>query len=144
MCEGMRYKRFGNKIMMRLDEGEEVVETLKRFCKNMGIRLGLITGIGAVNKATIGFFDVENNEYHTKELVGNFEVAPLYGNISTMNDEVYLHIHVNLCDSEHKSFGGHLSSAVVSATFEAFIDVIDGELKRVFDEKIGLNLLRFE
>lgn len=76
--------------------------------------------------------------------MGDFEVAPLDGNVSTMNDEVYLHIHVNLCDSEHKSFDGHLSSTVVSTTFEIFIDVIDGELKQVFDEKVKLNLLEFK
>ena len=58
-----------------------------------------------------------------------------------MDGKVYLHLHANLCNAEHKSFGGHLNSAVVSATFEAVIDTIDSEIDRVFDGKIGLNLL---
>jgi len=140
----MKFKKFGNKFIVRIDKGEEIVETLKQFCKDNGIKLGSIIGIGATNKATVGLFDVETKKYHSKELVGNFEIAPLHGNISTMNNEVYLHLHINLCDQEHKSFGGHLNSAVVSATFEAIIEKIDDEVDRFFDKNIGLNLLKLD
>ena len=137
----MKSKRFGDRFVIRIDEGEEIVKTLKRLCEENGVKAGSITGLGATNKATIGLFDVETKKYHSKELTGNHEIAPLHGNISTMNGQVYLHIHANLCDSEHKSFGGHLDSAIVSATFEGVIEVLDGELNRRFDKDIGLNLL---
>jgi len=55
---------------------------------------------------------------------------------------VHLHIHANLCDSENNSLGRHLNSAVVSATFEAIIDVMDGEIDREFSDEIGLNLYK--
>jgi len=61
-----------------------------------------------------------------------------------MKGETYLHIHANLCNQEHKSFGGHLNSTVVSATFEAVIKVIDGKVDRAFNEEIGLNLYKFK
>lgn len=138
----MDYKRFDNKVIVRIDRGEEIVETLKQLCKNFGIKLGTITGIGATDKATIGLFDVKTKKYHSTELIGDHEIAPICGNISTMNGEIYLHLHANLCNAEHKSFGGHLSSAVVSATFEAIIDIVDGEVDRAFDEKTGLNLIK--
>ena len=138
----MKYRKFGDKFIVRIDKGEEIVQTLKQFCEEQGIKLGSITGIGATNKATIGLFDAEKKEYHSKELVGNYEIAPLYGNISTMKGEVYLHIHANLCDSKHRSFGGHLNSAIVSATFEAIIEVIQGEIEREFSREIGLNLYK--
>ena len=137
----LRYKKFGNRFIVRLDRGEEIVETLKRFCQEKEVKLGSITGIGATNKAVVGLFDVKNKEYHKKKLTGAFEIAPLYGNVSTKDGEVYLHLHVNLCSSEHKSFGGHLNSAVVSATFEAFVDVVEGEVERVFNRELGLNIL---
>ena len=85
---------------------------------------------------------MSSKKYLSKELVGDHEITPVCGNISTMNGEVYLHLHANLCNAEHKSFGGHLNSAVVSATFEGVIDIIDGKVDRKFDEKIGLNLLK--
>ncbi|ODS38133.1 MAG: DNA-binding protein [Candidatus Altiarchaeales archaeon WOR_SM1_86-2] len=138
----MKAKRFGSRFIVRIDKGEEIIETLIQFCKDNGIKLGTVQGIGATNKAVIGLFDAETKKYHSNELRGNHEIAPLLGNISTMDGEVYLHIHVNLCDQEHNSFGGHLNSAVVSATFEAVIDVIDGEIDRKFSDEIGLNLYK--
>ena len=60
-----------------------------------------------------------------------------------MDGEVYLHMHVNLGNDEHKSFAGHLNSAFVSATVEVIIDAFEGEVDRKFSDEIGLNLLRF-
>ena len=94
----MKYRRYGNKYIVRLDKGEEIVATIQQFCKQQGITLGLITGIGATNKVTIGLFDVEAKQYHSHELTGNYEISSLYGNISTMNNDIYLHIHITVCD----------------------------------------------
>jgi predicted DNA-binding protein with PD1-like motif len=58
-----------------------------------------------------------------------------------MNDEVYLHLHVNICNAEHHSFGGHLTKALVSVTFEGVIELIDGDVDREFDKNTGMNLL---
>jgi predicted DNA-binding protein with PD1-like motif len=55
---------------------------------------------------------------------------------------VYLHLHVTLCNVEHKAVGGHLTSAVISATFEGFIDIIEGQVTREFNDDVGLNLLK--
>jgi len=137
----MQTKKFNNKIIVRIDKGEEIVKSLEEVCQNNNITLGSISGIGATNKATVGLFDVATKEYHSKELIGNYEIAPLSGNISTMDNKIYLHLHINLCDSNHNSFGGHLNSAIVSATCECVIDIIDGKINRKFSDEIGLNLI---
>ena len=138
----MDYKKFGDKVFVRIDKGEEIVETLKHVCKKLDIKAGTITGIGATDKAVIGLFDLKTKKYHSTEFVGDHEIAPIHGNISTMNEEIYLHLHANLCNAEHNSFGGHLTSAVVSATFEGVIEIINGKIVREFDENIKLNLLK--
>ncbi len=138
----MYYKQFKNKVIVRLDTGEEIVKTLTDLCNKIEIKAGSITGLGATDKATIGLFSMKTKKYHSKELTGDHEIALLYGNISTMNNKAYLHLHVNLCNSEHKSFGGHLKSAFVSATFEAIIDIIDGEINRKRDDNTGLDLIK--
>ena len=39
--------------------------------------------------------------------------------------------------------GGHLNRAIISATAEIQIQVIDGEIGREFSQEIGLNLFKF-
>ncbi len=124
--------------------GEEIVESIKKLCEKEDIKLGTISGIGATNRAVIGLFETNTKEYHSKELTGDMEITSLVGNISQMNGEVYLHIHINLANEENKVFGGHLTSAIISATGgEIVIDVIEGVVDRKFDEEVGLNLFKF-
>lgn len=137
----MKFKKFGNKWVVRIDKGEEIVQTLKEFCQKNKIKLGSISGIGAVNKATIGLFETKSKEFYTKELSGDYEIINLSGNISTMNKEVYLHSHITLADKNQKAFGGHLSSAIISGTGEIIVEEMEGEIERGFNEEVGLNLL---
>ena len=139
----METKRINDKIIFRLDKGEEIIESITKICEDNNIKCGSITGVGATNKVKVGLFNTITKEYHSDELTGDFEIAPLSGNISRMNKKVYLHIHINLSDEKHNSFGGHLNYAVVSATFEGIIEIIDCDVSRIFDEEIGLNLLKF-
>lgn len=139
----MEFESFGSKYIVRLDKGEEIVETLKKFCKEHQIYLGFIRGIGEVNKATIGLFKTQTKQYQTKVLSGDYEITSLLGNISTLDDEVYLHLHINLSDEEYKVYGGHLSSGIISATGEIIIEAMDGKLSREFNEECGINLYKF-
>ena len=140
----MDFRRFGNKFIVRLDKGEEIVATLKQFFQKQGIKCGTVAGIGAVNKAELGLFKTETKTYQGQTVAGDHELAPLYGNISALNGEVYLHLHANLGNAELNARCGHLKSAVVSATFEAVIEMIDGTIEREFSPEIGLNLLKFK
>lgn len=140
----MDYKKFGNKYILRLEQGEEVVTKLKEFCKEQNIKLGWIKGIGAVNEVKVGIFKVDEKVYYTKELRGDYEITSLLGNISTMDGEVYLHLHINLSDDEYKTYGGHLDSAIISATGELVIEAIDGIVDREFNQDIGINLFKFD
>jgi len=140
----MEYKKFGNTYVVRMDKGEEIVSTLKEFCQQQNIILGSIKGIGAVDKATIGLFKTDEKKYYSVELNGSYEITSLLGNISTMNGEVYLHLHINLSDEHYKTYGGHLNSAIISATGEIIIEAIDGMVDREFSHEEGLNLLKFD
>ncbi|NMA55694.1 MAG: DNA-binding protein [Firmicutes bacterium] len=139
----MEYRRFGTKYVVRLDRGEEIVSSLTAFCQQHNIQLGAITGIGAVDKATIGLFEPATKEYHAQELTGDMEITCLVGNVTTKEGEVYLHLHATLAGNGLQAQGGHLNSAVISATGEIIIDVIDGRVGRKFDKQVGLNLFDF-
>lgn len=140
----MDYRSFGNKYIVRLDKGDEILKSLGDLATKEDIKLGRVSGIGAVNRATIGLFETATKEYHSKELIGDMEIVNLAGNISQMDGEVYLHLHIALGDREFNLYGGHLNSATISVTGEIVVDVIDGSVDRKLDEEIGLNLLKFD
>jgi predicted DNA-binding protein with PD1-like motif len=140
----MEYVQYGSKIVLRLDRGEELVGAVRIFCEENSIRLGSVSGIGAVNQVDVGLFVQETKEYHTKEFRGSMEITSLAGNISQMNGKVYIHLHATLTDATYQAYGGHLNKAVVGATCELFIDVVDGEVDRLMSEEIGLNLISFD
>ncbi|MFH1375792.1 MAG: PPC domain-containing DNA-binding protein [Patescibacteria group bacterium] len=140
----MNYQKFDNTYVIRIDKGEELVGTLKEFCTKEKIQLATLTGVGAVDQIKVGFFDTEKKEYHSQEFKGGFEVSSLCGNVSSMDGESYLHLHVNFCGQDNRTYGGHLDSALVGATFEATLISIEGSVDRKFNEAIGLNLLKFD
>ena len=140
----MEYRRFSDKIVLRIDRGEDIVEKLKELCELENISLGSISGIGAVMETEIGIFNVKTQQYFSKTIKGLFEVSNLSGNISKMNGETYLHLHITIGDvKKNEVYAGHLNKAVVGATAEIIVIVIDGEVDRRKDETVGLNLFKF-
>jgi predicted DNA-binding protein with PD1-like motif len=138
----MNYKQINNKVIVRIDKGEELVDCLKTICKKLDIKLGLIVGIGSTDKVTISLLNTKTKKYQSKEFTGDHEITSLMGNITSMNGEVYLHLHLTICNVEHKAIGGHLTSGVISATFEGIIDIIDGQVTREYNDDVGLNQLK--
>ena len=139
----MKHQRFKDKVVVRIDKGEEIIASLKAVCKEQQIKTGSILGIGAVGKITIGLLNTNTKLYHSMELVGDHELAPIVGNITTKNGEPYLHLHANVCNADQTSLGGHVSAAVVSVTCEIIIDVIEGTIERTYDSDMGINLFEF-
>lgn len=138
----MKSKKIGNTYIIRLDKGEELVDGLEKFCMDEKIKLGTIQGIGATNDVTVGYFDTKKKEYFSKRFEGDFEIASLSGNITTMDGKIYLHLHITFGDKEFGSHSGHLNQAMISATFEGVITAVEGEVCREHNKKIGLNLLK--
>lgn len=139
----MDYRRFGNKIIARIDKKEEILEKLKEIAIKEKIQLANISALGAVGEFTVGVFKVEEKKYYANKFSGDFEIVSLIGTISTMNNEFYAHLNMSAGDQEGKVFGGHLNNAIVSATCEMVIDIIDGKVDRKFNEEVGLNLFEF-
>lgn len=140
----MKYQKFDKNYVLRVDKGEEVLESIKKVCEVENITLAYITGIGAVNYVKIGIFETDTKEYHSKELRGPYEITALTGNITRKDGEVYIHAHISVSDMEYNVYGGHLNATVVSATSEIFICSMDGNVGRRLSDDIGLNLFEFE
>lgn len=141
----MDYRRYENHIVARLDKGEEILDKIKEIATIEQIKFASVTALGATNAFTVGVFKTEEKKYYANEFSGNFEIVSLTGTINTMNGEFYTHIHMSAGNDRGEVFGGHLNKAIVSATCEMVISIIDigGKIDRYYDEDIGLNLFRF-
>ena len=138
----MEYRRFENTIIARIDKGEEILEQVKIIALTENIQLASVQALGAVGKFTVGVFRTEQKIYQSNEFQGDFEIVSLTETINTMNDEYYSHMHLSAGNDQGQVFGGHLNKAIVSATCEMVIQIINGEVDRYFDEEVGLNLLK--
>ncbi len=139
----MEYKRFGSKILVRIDKDEEILEKVKELALKEKIRLAAVQALGATNSFTVGVYNVAEKKYYANTFSGSFEIVSLTGTINTMNGEFYTHLHMSAGNDKGEVFGGHLNRAVVSATCEMVVDVLDGTVDRAYDPVTGLNLFKF-
>lgn len=138
----MKYQRFEQTIIVRMDKGEDIVKQVKNVALKEKIKLASISALGAINEFTVGVFKTKEKKYYANEFKGDFEIVSLTGTINTMDDEYYSHMHLSAGNDQGQVFGGHLNKAIVSATCEMVIQIINGEVDRYFDEEVGLNLLK--
>ncbi|MBQ3653215.1 MAG: DNA-binding protein [Synergistaceae bacterium] len=145
----MQFRRFGNKYFVRMDKGEEILTSLKKFCGQERITLAEVKALGAVDDFTVGLFDVAEKKFHANHYEFPAEIVSLWGTITTKDGEYYAHIHMSAGDSQGRVFGGHLNNARVSATCEMIVDDLsEGStngfvVERKFSEEVGLNLFEF-
>lgn len=75
----MEYKQFGSQYFIRINPGQELVSTLKEFCKAKKITLATVSGIGSLKSVTLGFFNPESKKYDQKTFNEYMEMPGLTG-----------------------------------------------------------------
>lgn len=127
----MEYKRAGDFIVIRLDEGERVIKNLKKICFREDVSSGVIlSAIGALKEGALIYrrgCKMDFNEH--LEIIGS-------GNISEIDGEVKIHMHIN-GGNEKGTKAGHLIEGVITVFCEVVIQILHGfEMKRTFDEDL--------
>ena len=136
----MLYRKFENVYAVRIDQGEEMMEKLRELCRTEHIRFAQVSAIGASEHAVLGVFDLAKQEYARETISCFCEITSLTGNITTVDEAPYIHLHATLADQQHQIHGGHLLELTVGATCEMFIRVIDTGVGRIHDDQLGINL----
>lgn len=132
----MEYTTEDGTIVVRLDPGDQVLESLETIREEADVSGGFFMGIGAVDVATLGHYDAEAQEYTEKTFEGEFEVTAFGGNIGP--DKI--HAHIQLGKPDFSTIGGHCAGARVSGTFEIVIYRTDVTLTHRPDETTGLDV----
>ena len=139
----MEYKRFEDTVFLRVDPGEDIAEKVLETAKKENICLASVSGLGAVKEIEIGVFDYKEKKYYPRTITGVFEITSLVGTLTTKDGDPYLHLHISCGEMDGSVVGGHLNRAIVSATGEIVIRIINGTVNRSFSDEIGLNLFYF-
>jgi hypothetical protein len=132
----MDYTEETDRFVIRLDPGDEVLESLATVREEASVTGGFFTGIGAVDRVTLGHYDVEAQEYHEETFEGEFEVTAFSGNVGP--DKIHAHIQVG--ERDFSTMGGHCSGARVSGTFEIVLLPTETTLTHRPDDTTGLDV----
>lgn len=137
------YRQAGNTYIVSIANHVDLAEAIMAFCKDNNITAGSIDGIGAVNEATLRFYDPDTKQYVDHTYAEQMEVANLSGNISTMDGKIYTHLHCVLGRRDYTALAGHLLTARINGACEIFITALYTQIERYHDEETGLNMYKF-
>lgn len=137
----MLVKKINEDLVVRLEIGEDIVESLLKVGEDYDIEFAEITGIGAAGLIEVGYYNVSIKKYKSIEFKGDLEITSILGNLSRQDNEPYLHLHITFADEDLNLHGGHLNKAIISATCEVVIRKLDGKVGRVHQEESGLNVM---
>lgn len=140
----MQAVREGSRWMLRLDDGQDLFDTISEFAQREEIRAGTVVfGIGMFRQATLGYWD--GSQYQAEELTTSHEVVSLHGTIACAGGVPSLHLHAALAGPDHTVVGGHLLHATVGPIQEILIQTFPGRtFGRPLVESYGLKMLDLE
>lgn len=137
----MKVQQYSNGYLIRIERGEEVTTTLTNFLKEQNISAGIITGIGGIADAELGFYDLPSKTYLHQTISGNLELIYYMGNITLVDGEPFIHAHAVVSGPDYQARSGHFFSAKVMVTGEFVIMPTNWQVSRAFDEPSGLKLM---
>lgn len=119
----------GRTYLFRLKKGEDLLASIVDFCHDNQIKCGVVNAIGAVQNATMSYYDQKKKSYKKHVLDEELEIASLMGNISIMDNRPMIHAHITLSDYEGGVIAGHLMSGTRVFACEIFIQELVGNPK---------------
>ena len=137
----MRYSKVNKFVyLIRLEKGEEVIDSITKFCEKLNISNASFIGLGSVENPVLAHYNVNIKKYSEKELKGIFELTNITGNVAVFEKKPLVHSHVTLSNEKMQAWGGHLVKGAVSATVEVILQVLDAACEKKQDDAIGLKL----
>lgn len=129
-------------IPFALSKGQDLYEALSRLATRHRITNALVICIGAVQKATVAFYNQETHKYEDHVFDEPMEILSCTGNIVLKEGKPFVHVHAALSDRKGRAFGGHVRPGCVVFACEGFLRPFKGKIERRFDESTGLYLWR--
>ena len=122
-------------------KGDEVLSGLLDFADEYQVTSGHFTAIGALNGATVAWFDDQKKMFHEIPINTQVEVLSMIGDFSLYQGKPAVHTHMVVGDRDGKTTGGHVIEATVFPTLEVFVTVDPTPLHKKLDPETDLTLI---
>src|SRR6266403_2376854 len=122
-------------------QGDEAFSGLLEFAEKYHITSAHFTAIGAVNGATLGWFDPQRKMYKKIPIQGQHEVIGMSGDIALYQEKPVVHTHMLVGNSDGTTQGGHVLAAYASPTLEVMVTVDPVTMQKRFDPDADLTLI---
>jgi predicted DNA-binding protein with PD1-like motif len=127
--------------LFRLPKDADLMEALQAVCLERDITQATVTVIGALTRASMGFYLQDERRYVSHDVEKPLEILAGLGSVSLKEGQPFVHLHLTLSDETGAAFGGHAMPGCRIFAAEAAIQIAEGpEKHRVFDEATGLFL----
>jgi predicted DNA-binding protein with PD1-like motif len=121
-------------------KGDEAFSGLQEFAEKYQIQSAHFTAIGALNGATLAWFDPQRKMYRKIPIDGQVEVVSMIGDIALYQGKPTVHTHmVGLPDGT--TMGGHVLDAHVSPTLEVVVTIDPIVMHKRLDPETDLTLI---
>lgn len=137
----MQFARYGSHYVLRLDEGEEAVSSIRSFLADHDIFAGYFVAWGAFNRLKLEYYQPGEREYKERTFNEQLEVASLLGNIACLDGEPVIHAHLTAGDQEFRTYSGHLAEGIVRPTLEVFVAPLPRALHRFWSARVNAAIL---
>jgi len=121
--------------------GDEAFSGLLEFAEKYHITGAHFTAIGALNGATLAWFDPQRKMYKKIPINGQQEVISMLGDIALYKGKPVVHTHMVVGASDGTTRGGHVLAAYVSPTLEVMVTVDPTAMHKRFDPETDLTLI---
>ena len=122
-------------------QGDEAFSGLLEFAEQYHVTSAHFTAIGAVNGATLGWFDPRRKMYKKIPVNGQHELIGMSGDIALYKGKPVVHTHMVLGSPDGTTFGGHVLDANVSPTLEVMVTDDPVTMQKRFDPATDLTLI---
>src|SRR5271163_1026202 len=122
-------------------QGDEAFSGLLEFAEKYHVTSAHFTAIGALNGATLGWFDPQRKMYKKIPITGQHEVIGMSGDIALYQGKPVVHTHAVVGGPDGTTHAGHVLEAYASPTVEVMITVDPVTMRKRFDPATDLTLI---
>ena len=122
-------------------QGDEAFSGLLEFAEKYQVTSAHFTAIGALNGATLGWFDPQRKMYKKIPINGQHEVIGMSGDIALYRGKPVVHTHMVVGGPDGTTRAGHVLAAYVSPTLEVMVTVDPITMQKRLDPETDLTLI---